>query len=174
MGVVRNIRRFEGAQADGQLPVNRGAAKSRGRKQPSESIIAFSRGTFDLTVFQCEMSLKEGEQMLRIVHLELIRAFLEGSKEIGFEAASASELHEWTKRFLCDQEYASPGRASKGPVKRYIGKVTGRSRAPSVTPRRHQAQRRSQYRLPKPTAVAASSVPVGSTLASGLFMSYRA
>src|SRR5579871_4059665 len=56
------------------------------------------------------------EQMLRIVHLEQIRAFLEGSQEIGFEAASASELYEWTKRFLCDQEYASPGRASKGPV----------------------------------------------------------
>lgn len=69
--------------------------------------------------------MKNGEKL----NLEQIRAFLEGSQEIGFEAASTGELYEWTKRFLCDQEYASLGRASKGLVKRYIAKVTGRSRA---------------------------------------------
>lgn len=69
--------------------------------------------------------MKNGERL----SLEQIRAFLEGSEEIGFEASNASELYEWTKRILCDQEYATLGRESKGLVKRYITRMTGRSRA---------------------------------------------
>ncbi len=61
--------------------------------------------------------------------LEQIRAFLPGSREIGFEARSGQELYEWTKRILCEQEYASLGREGKGLVKLYIAKMTGRSRA---------------------------------------------
>lgn len=69
--------------------------------------------------------MKNGEKL----NPEQIRAFLEGSQEIGFEASSAGELYQWTKRVLCDQEYATLARESKGLVKRYIAKVTGRSRA---------------------------------------------
>lgn len=69
--------------------------------------------------------MTDGERL----SLEGIRAFLEGSEEIGFEARSQPELYEWTKRMLCEQEYARLGREAKGLVKRYIAKVTGRSRA---------------------------------------------
>lgn len=58
-----------------------------------------------------------------------IRAFLEGSEEVEFDASSPKELYEWTKRMLCEQEYASLGREGKGLVKRLIAKMTGRSRA---------------------------------------------
>jgi transposase InsO family protein len=69
--------------------------------------------------------MKGGERL----SLEQIRAFIEASEEVGFQAAEAGELYEWTKRFLCEQEYMKLGREAKGLVRRYIGKVTGRSRA---------------------------------------------
>jgi len=69
--------------------------------------------------------MKGGERL----SLEQIRAFVEASQEVGFEAARAQELYEWTKRTLCEQEYANLDRAGKGLLKRYIAKMTGRSRA---------------------------------------------
>jgi transposase InsO family protein len=61
--------------------------------------------------------------------LEQIRAFLDGSEEVSFEASAPAELYEWTKRTLCEQEYAKLSRDGKSLVRRYIAKVTGRSRA---------------------------------------------
>jgi hypothetical protein len=61
--------------------------------------------------------------------LEQIRAFLNGSEEVSFEASASGELYEWTKRTLCEQEYAKLSREGKGLVRGYIAKVTGRSRA---------------------------------------------
>ena len=61
--------------------------------------------------------------------LEQIRAFLNGSGEVSFAASAPSELYEWTKRTLCEQEYAKLLRDGKGLIRRYIAKVTGRSRA---------------------------------------------
>ena len=48
---------------------------------------------------------------------------------LALRAPDAKQLYEWTKRTLCDQEYASLGREGKGLVRRYIAKITGRSRA---------------------------------------------
>jgi transposase InsO family protein len=69
--------------------------------------------------------MKDGERL----SLEQIRAFLRGSEEVGFQAASRRELYEWTERTLCAQEYAGLGRSGKGLVRQYISKVTGVSRA---------------------------------------------
>jgi hypothetical protein len=69
--------------------------------------------------------MKDGERL----SLEQIRAFLGGSEEVGFKAASQKELYEWTERTLCAQEYAGLGRNGKGLVRRYIARVTGLSRA---------------------------------------------
>ena len=69
--------------------------------------------------------MKDGERL----SLEQMRALLEGSVEVGFEATGQAEIYEWTKRTLCAQEYASLGRNARGVVRRYIAKMTGRSRA---------------------------------------------
>src|SRR5271163_931244 len=69
--------------------------------------------------------MKDGERL----SLEQIRAFLEASEEVGFQAASQREFYEWTERTLCAQEYAGLGRSDKGLVRQYIAKVTGLSRA---------------------------------------------
>jgi transposase InsO family protein len=61
--------------------------------------------------------------------LEQIQAFLEASQDVGFEPCNPQDLYEWTKQTLCAQEYAALRRESKGLVKRYIAKMTGRSRA---------------------------------------------
>ena len=61
--------------------------------------------------------------------LEQVQAFLTGNEEIGFKAPNRKELYEWTQWTLCAQSYASLHRSDKGLMKRYIGKVTGLSRA---------------------------------------------
>jgi transposase len=69
--------------------------------------------------------MKDGERL----SLEQIRAFLEGSEDLGFRASRMQEVYEWVKTTLCGQEYAALGRTGKGLVRRYIAKMTGRSRA---------------------------------------------
>lgn len=69
--------------------------------------------------------MKGGER----VGLEQMRAFLEGSEDVGFKAADQREVYGWTERTLCEQEYMSLSKSEKGLVKRYVGKVTGLSRA---------------------------------------------
>jgi hypothetical protein len=69
--------------------------------------------------------MKDGERL----GLEQMRAFLEGSEEVGFKAADQREVYGWTERTLCEQEYMSLSKSRKGLVKRYVGKVTGLSRA---------------------------------------------
>jgi transposase InsO family protein len=61
--------------------------------------------------------------------LEQVQAFLTGNEEVGFKAPNRKELYEWTQRTLCMQDYAGLHRSGKGLMKRYIGKVTGLSRA---------------------------------------------
>ena len=61
--------------------------------------------------------------------LEQIRAFLEASEELEFEAAHREEVYQWISRTLCEQEYWKQGRSVKGMLRRYIGKMTGLSRA---------------------------------------------
>jgi transposase len=69
--------------------------------------------------------MKDGERL----SLEQIQAFLKGSEDVGFKAASQRELYEWTERTLCAQQYASLGRSGKGLVRQYIARMTGLSRA---------------------------------------------
>lgn len=69
--------------------------------------------------------MKDGDRL----SLEQIQAFLKGSEEVGFNAASQRELYEWTERTLCAQEYAGLPRSGKGLVRQYIAKMTGLSRA---------------------------------------------
>ncbi len=61
--------------------------------------------------------------------LEQIRAFLEASEAVGFEAANRKELYEWVNRALREQGYDRLGRPSRGLVRRYVAKMTGLSRA---------------------------------------------
>lgn len=60
--------------------------------------------------------------------LEQIRAFLEGSDEVRFEGRDREEVYGWVSRTLQQQGYRELGRESKGLVRRYLGKMTGRSR----------------------------------------------
>jgi len=69
--------------------------------------------------------MKVGERLSR----DQIQAFLDGSGDIGFAASCPTAVCEWTKAMLCEQEYAGLGRKGKGLVRRYIAKMTGRSRA---------------------------------------------
>src|SRR5258708_38323988 len=58
-----------------------------------------------------------------------VQAFLEGSEPVQFEAKDQGSLYEWVTRTLRAQQYDRLPRAGKGLVRRYIAKMTGRSRA---------------------------------------------
>jgi transposase InsO family protein len=72
-----------------------------------------------------KIRVAEGERL----SLEQIRAFLEGSSELRFEAGERQERYAWAGRILVEQEYESLSRQNKGLVRGYIGKMTGLSRA---------------------------------------------
>ena len=61
--------------------------------------------------------------------LEQIRAFLEATDEVEFEAAERSEVYAWISRTLCEQEYWKHSKQVKGLVRQYVQKMTGLSRA---------------------------------------------
>jgi hypothetical protein len=61
--------------------------------------------------------------------LEQIRAFLQASQEVRFEATRRQEIYEWVARTLCYQEYWKQKRAMKGLLRQYIATMTGLSRA---------------------------------------------
>ena len=61
--------------------------------------------------------------------LAQMRAFLEGSGELRFEAKGRAQIYEWVGQVLVEQEYAGLGRKDKGVVRRYLEKMTGLSRA---------------------------------------------
>lgn len=61
--------------------------------------------------------------------LEQIQAFLDGSDGIGFEAAERGDVYGWITRTLCEQEYWKQSRGARGLLRRYLGRMTGLSRA---------------------------------------------
>lgn len=61
--------------------------------------------------------------------LNQIRRFLDASEELQFKGLDRKEKYDWIAQTLVEQEYASLGRAEKGLVLQYIGKMTGFSRA---------------------------------------------
>ena len=75
--------------------------------------------------WELNISVQNGERL----SLEQIRAFLEASGEIEFDAANRREVYDWVTGALCEQEYWKQSRGAKGMLRRYIGKMTGLSRA---------------------------------------------
>jgi transposase InsO family protein len=69
--------------------------------------------------------MKNGERL----GLEQIREFLAASEEFRFEANNREEIYGWVTKTLVEQEYSGQKREGKGLVRRYVGKMTGLSRA---------------------------------------------
>ena len=69
--------------------------------------------------------MKNGERL----SLEQIRTFLAASEEFRFEANNREEIYGWVTRTLVEQEYGAQKREAKGLLRRYVGKMTGLSRA---------------------------------------------
>jgi len=61
--------------------------------------------------------------------LEQIRAFLEGTQALGFEAPARKDAYDWVAKELRRFHYLQLGKTDKGLVRRYLEKVTGFSRA---------------------------------------------
>ena len=61
--------------------------------------------------------------------LQEIEKFLLAAQEVRFEANQREEVYGWIERLLCHQEYVRQGRRARGLLRRYIGKMTGLSRA---------------------------------------------
>ena len=61
--------------------------------------------------------------------LEEIRRLLEASEGIRFAGVKRAQVYSWIELVLCEQEYARQGKASRGLLRRYIEKITGKSRA---------------------------------------------
>ncbi len=61
--------------------------------------------------------------------LEQIRAFLQGSQQVRFEATRREEVYSWMTRTLCHQQYWKQKRSAKGLLRQYIASMTGLSRA---------------------------------------------
>jgi transposase InsO family protein len=73
--------------------------------------------------------LKVSVQNTEKLSLEQIRAFLEASEEIQFEAAHRQEVYDWVTQTIGQQEYWRQKRPVKGMLRRYLAKMTGLSRA---------------------------------------------
>lgn len=61
--------------------------------------------------------------------LEQIRAFLEGSHEVGFKGLKRAEVYGWVNQALRAVKYQALKRQGRGLVRRYVQKLTGLSRA---------------------------------------------
>jgi len=61
--------------------------------------------------------------------LEQIRAFLEASEEVHFQGKRRREVYDWMTRLLRQQSYGKQGKVARGLLRRYVAKMTGRSRA---------------------------------------------
>jgi hypothetical protein len=58
-----------------------------------------------------------------------IRAFLQASRDVRFEATGRQEMYEWVARTLCYQQYWKQKRTIKGLLRQYTATMTGLSRA---------------------------------------------
>ena len=69
--------------------------------------------------------MQDGEKL----SLEQIRGLLEASEEVHFEGQRRQEVYEWITRLLRQQGYRRQGKVVRGLLRRYVAKMTGRSRA---------------------------------------------
>jgi hypothetical protein len=65
----------------------------------------------------------------RQMSLEQMRAFLSASGPVEFSGQSREETYQWVEHTLRAHDYGRLSRGEKGLVRRYIGKMTGLSRA---------------------------------------------
>lgn len=68
-------------------------------------------------------------QTARELSLEQIRAFLEASDDMEFQGRNRKEKYSWVNQTLRQQSYQDLSRSGRGMVRRYVGKMTGLSRA---------------------------------------------
>jgi len=68
-------------------------------------------------------------QEAKKLSLEQIRGFLEASTEVRFKGQQRAEVYAWVTRLLREQSYHRQRRPGKGLLRRYLAKMTGRSRA---------------------------------------------
>ena len=61
-----------------------------------------------------------------------MEALLETSQEVRFAAKGRKEIYEWVERVLVRQEYAMQGKRTRGVVRAYLAKMTGKS-LPQIT-----------------------------------------
>ncbi|MGH9062014.1 MAG: hypothetical protein ACRDZY_21240 [Acidimicrobiales bacterium] len=61
--------------------------------------------------------------------LEQIQAFLEASGAVEFKAGNKEDLYDWVNQTLRHLNYRKLKRSQRGLVRRYVAKMTGRSRA---------------------------------------------
>jgi hypothetical protein len=71
------------------------------------------------------IGMKNGETL----SLEQIRAFLEASGDVCFQARDRGELYDWVNQTLRGQNYGRLKRTGKGLLRCYLAKMTGLSRA---------------------------------------------
>lgn len=69
--------------------------------------------------------MQEGEGL----GLEQIQEFLEASQDLQFEGKERQQIYEWVTSILRQHRYGQQGRAGKGLLRRYLVKMTGKSRA---------------------------------------------
>jgi transposase InsO family protein len=61
--------------------------------------------------------------------LEQIRALVEATEPLEFEGRQRAGMYEWITQVLRRQSYRKQGKRARGLLRRYLGKMTGRSRA---------------------------------------------
>jgi transposase InsO family protein len=69
--------------------------------------------------------MQDGEKL----SLEQMRAVVEATEPLRFEGKGRQEVYDWITRLMRRQSYRTQGKAARGLLRRYIGKMTGRSRA---------------------------------------------
>ena len=68
-------------------------------------------------------------QTERLQRLGQIRAFVSGNEAVDFELVDRPSAYGFIRRTLAQFGYRSLGKADKGTVRAYLGKMTGLSRA---------------------------------------------
>ena len=63
------------------------------------------------------------------LNLEQIESFLKASEGIRFEGENRQQVYGWVEQVLRQQLYQKQGRRARGLLRRYLEKMTGRSRA---------------------------------------------
>ena len=69
--------------------------------------------------------MQDGEKL----SLAQIETFLEASQEVEFHGKRRREVYEWITRTLQRQRYGEQGKKVRGVLRRFVAKMTGRSRA---------------------------------------------